>query len=130
VYDESLVDGRDSTLYNSRRSAWIWAEDISTGRRAECEVFIDRIHSLLIATSTRRINVGDTEVLQLQAFDEHGDVFSTLEGLPFEWSNTHNQIAHGISFTNANVNVSSVRLALEQIGHGTDVLPIIGSRLG
>jgi hypothetical protein len=37
-------------------------------------------------TKFRRINVGDLEVLELLGYDEEGNVFSTLEGLRFEWT--------------------------------------------
>jgi len=110
----------------TRRSAWVWAEDIATGRRAECEVYIDRIHSLQIMTSTKRINIGDTESLRVQAFGREGDLFSSVEGLPFEWSHTSEQVARRLSFAEANIVVSPTLHHLEEEGFDTDVLPIQG----
>jgi len=63
-----------------RKSAWVFATEITSKERLECEVFIDLIHRLEILTSTRVINVGDTVSLEVQAFDVHDNVFSSLEG--------------------------------------------------
>ena len=41
---------------------------------------MDRIDRIEILTSTRRVNVGDIESLDIQGFDENGNVFSTLQG--------------------------------------------------
>jgi hypothetical protein len=52
----------------------------------KCESKIAKIKRIEILTKFRRINVGDLEVLELLGYDEEGNVFSTLEGLRFEWS--------------------------------------------
>ena len=67
---------------SERSSAWVWAELIGedTAHRVECEVFVDHIHRLEVLTSTRVVNVGDTESIDLQAFDKQNNVFSTLAG--------------------------------------------------
>ncbi len=115
-----------SASSSGRQSAWVWAEDLTTGHRAECEVYVDHVSSLIIGTSTRRINVGDTESLDVQAFDEHGSVFSTVEGLPFSWVNSAEHIARRLTFAEANMNVSHTLLALEREGFAGDRLPIQG----
>lgn len=44
------------------------------------QVFVDAIARLNVLTSTRVVNVGDTETLDVQAFDAIGNVFSSLVG--------------------------------------------------
>lgn len=58
----------------------MFAEHIETEIRVECEVFVDKIVELEILTSTRIINVGDSEAIDVQGFDEFHNVFSDLEG--------------------------------------------------
>jgi nuclear pore complex protein Nup210 len=93
--DTSCMGGRGSTTMlvttvpaageqlGVKKTAWVWAEDVTTGRRAECEVFITTIDKLAIKTSTRVLNVGNAESLDVQAFDSAGNVFTSLEGLAF-----------------------------------------------
>ena len=51
-------------------------DDVCTG----LQVFVDAIARLHVLTSTRVVNVGDTETLDVQAFDAIGNVFSSLVG--------------------------------------------------
>ena len=113
-----------------RQSAWVWAEDIRTSRRAECEVFVDSIAALAIGTSTRRINIGDAESLDLLAYDEHGDLFTTLEGVPFVWTSSAERVARKLTFAEAAIEVSPLRSQMEQLGFSTDRLPIQGALPG
>lgn len=68
---------------SERFSVWVWAEEIHSHERVECEVFVDRIHRLEVLTSTRVVNVGDSESIDVQAFDQQNNVFSTLAGYDF-----------------------------------------------
>lgn len=69
-----------SAPQEGRKSAWVWAEDISNSQRVECEVFVDVIQRIEILTTTRVVNVGDWETLDVQARDGLDNVFSSVEG--------------------------------------------------
>lgn len=69
-----------------RRSTWIVAEDKLSGRKIRCEVFVDRIARIEIETTTRVMYKAEKEVLDVLAFDAHGNKFSTVAGLAFHWS--------------------------------------------
>eukprot|EP01083_Nonionella_stella_P015319 42851_1 len=101
---------------NGRTSATIIATVPKTGQSAECEVFIDKIHRLQVATSTRLIYLGKYESIAVNGFDDKGNKFTTLQGIAMKWSGikTHLQI---ISFAEA-------RLMLPGIMDGTNKNPL------
>ncbi len=95
----------------------------------ECEVFVDIIARLEILTSTRRVNVGEKESLDLQAFDQFNNVFSTLEGLEFRWwwpEDQQRSILGKLSFASACMDVTPTRMRIEANGLETDRLPVEG----
>ena len=69
-----------TSVDQGRQSAWVFADDISSGNRVECEVFVDAIHRLELLTNTRVVNVGDAEAIDIQAYDGMGNVFSSVQG--------------------------------------------------
>lgn len=64
---------------------WITAKDANTGRVLSCEVRLATIKKLEILTKQKTVLVGDYETLELLGYDSKGNVFSTLEGLKFNW---------------------------------------------
>lgn len=68
----SQVEQRVSTL--------IHAYDPKSGDSAECNVFVDQVHRLEIATSTRLIYLSKYESIRVLGFDKDGNKFDTLEG--------------------------------------------------
>lgn len=68
----SSTDALAQIAASGRRSAWISATDLGSDLRLDCEVFVDVISSIQMLTATRRINVGDVETLEVQAFDIQG----------------------------------------------------------
>lgn len=46
---------------------------------------ISKIHKIEILTKLRTIDVGDVQVLEVLGYDPEENVFSTLEGLRFNW---------------------------------------------
>jgi nuclear pore complex protein Nup210 len=90
------------------------------------EVYLDRIHRVQILTSTRLVNVGDVETLKVQAFDEQGNVFSSLEGLAFDWLLNADGILRRLTSAEARMNVSETHKALELKGLSGDLLPVKG----
>jgi hypothetical protein len=45
-----------------------------------------RIHRLEIFSRFRQINKGDKHYMEVRAFDDEGNVFSSLEGFKFDWN--------------------------------------------
>ena len=45
-------------------------------------------------TKLRTIDVGDVEILEVLGYDKEGNVFSTLEGMRFEWSIQANETSN------------------------------------
>lgn len=65
------------------------AEDRS---RLHCDVFVAPIYELEIFTTVERIDVNATETISVIAKDQHGNTFTTLQGLRFHWSASNTDI--------------------------------------
>jgi len=52
----------------------------------KCESRIAKVARIEILTKLRTIDVGNVETLEVLGYDEEGNVFSTLEGMRFEWT--------------------------------------------
>ena len=52
---------------------------------------ISKIHKIEILTKLRTIDVGDVQVLEVLGYDPEENVFSTLEGLKFNWKIEQNE---------------------------------------
>ena len=70
-----------------KTSAMIMAEDKATGLLLRADIIIDRIHSLKIVTKTHELYLEETpEKFEVRAYDEHGNEFSSLDGIKFRWT--------------------------------------------
>ncbi|KYR02872.1 nucleoporin [Tieghemostelium lacteum] len=81
-----LVRNPGSLTNAERNSAFIYAEEKMTNRILQCEVFVDKISSIVIETTTKTMYKDDVEELHVRAYDSVGNVFSSIVGLEFEWS--------------------------------------------
>ncbi|KAJ6229270.1 nuclear pore membrane glycoprotein [Anaeramoeba flamelloides] len=71
---------------SERKTLNIHAQELKTGKLLTIDVFVDTIAKLEILTTSRSIYLDSMiEVLQVQAYDLEGNVFSTVGNLPFEW---------------------------------------------
>nr|CAH8822724.1 unnamed protein product [Trichobilharzia regenti] len=69
-----------------RAVATIYAKIINAEHIVKCDVIVDDIHRIEISTTTQELYLHNTPVsLVVTAFDEYGNTFSSLEGVPFEW---------------------------------------------
>ncbi|GAM18714.1 hypothetical protein SAMD00019534_018890 [Acytostelium subglobosum LB1] len=100
--------GRDSTL--------IYAEDRTTNRRLRCEVFVDRIASISIETTTRIMYKDASEILEVEAFDSQGNRFSTVLGIEFEWSVSASNIIQIVPFKDASRDTDPILISMEKEG--------------
>lgn len=63
------------------------------------------------------IDLGNNLVLELEAFDQMGHRFSTLEGMYFKWEIVHQKgerVLKILKFTQAMQEASSIRLEIEE----------------
>ena len=65
-----------------------------TGDILRCESRVAKVHRIEIMTKLRTIDVGDVEILEVLGYDKEGNVFSTLEGMRFEWSIQANETSN------------------------------------
>ena len=57
-----------------------------TGNILRADVFVNRINRIEITTTTRELLLGQSpELLDGIAFDDTGNLFSSLDGLVFDW---------------------------------------------
>lgn len=102
-----------------RRSTVILAEDVKTGQTFPCTVVIDEIVKFEILTTRRTVHVGDFEIISVQAFDSEGNVFSTVEGLPFSWTLRPQGVVQVVPFRDAPVKASKTQIAVEEAVRGS-----------
>ena len=59
----------------------------ATGLELRCDVFVDTIDHIEITTRTRELLLEEEpERFELQAFDDEGNMFSTVRGHEFSWT--------------------------------------------
>ncbi|KAL5109652.1 hypothetical protein TcWFU_000165 [Taenia crassiceps] len=59
---------------------------VATRHVLECDVIVDDIHSIKIDTTTQELYLHNTPAsLVVIGYDEFGNTFSSLDGIPFEW---------------------------------------------
>ncbi|KAF2071451.1 hypothetical protein CYY_007225 [Polysphondylium violaceum] len=122
-----LVHVRSGSLAE-RNSAFIYAEEQSTGKRLQCEVFVDRISSIVIETTTKTMYKDDLEELFVRAYDSVGNVFSSIIGLEFEWSIASGNIIQIVPFRG--FPLDDVALKMEQEGLQTSFVLVQGVDTG
>ena len=112
-----------------RSSSWIIVEDIQTGKKLRCEVYIDKISKIYIKTTTRILYHNEIEQLFVQAHDEHGNLFSTLEGVQFHW-NIATKSLSVVPFSSSSVEISSKVIKMEKEGKQGDSILVQGKVSG
>ena len=129
-FDEKPEDGCSTecivsvtqNVSDRRSSSFVIAEDLISGRKVRCEVYVDKIERIEIETTSRKMYHDDIEELKVLAFDSIGNLFSTLEGLEFQWSiiamnqNTPISPLKFVPYAESNIEVSDVLLEMERKG--------------
>lgn len=59
---------------------------LETGDKLKAEAKISFISKIEILTKSKIIEVGQIQLLEILGFDKDDNVFSTLEGVKFEWN--------------------------------------------
>ena len=110
---------------------WISAKDIASGDILRCETRIGLIHNIKILTNMRSIDVDDINQLEVQAFDKEGNVFSTVEGLKFQWRIEENpQALRIIPIKEAHFKTSEKKAEMERKKLMTDISLLKGLKTG
>ena len=71
----------------NRLTSIVWAQSHGQSERFRCDVIVDSITSIEIETTTQELFLEDAPVaFEIRAKDAKGDIFTSLEGLEFEWT--------------------------------------------
>jgi len=65
---------------------WLTAKDKRSGQALTAEITVGKVAKLEIFSRFRQIPKGDRQQLQVRAYDDEGNVFSTLDGFHFDWT--------------------------------------------
>ena len=95
------------------------------------EAKVGRIHSIQILSHMRSIGVDDINILEVQAFDKEGNVFSTVEGLNFQWRIEENpQSLKFINIKDAHFKTTEKKVEMERKRMMTDISLLKGLKTG
>uniref|UniRef100_H2XQ25 BIG2 domain-containing protein n=1 Tax=Ciona intestinalis TaxID=7719 RepID=H2XQ25_CIOIN len=127
VYVESRAATRKTTL--------LLAESKLSHAVLQCDIIIDRIHSVDIVSRTRELYLDDPpETLKIRALDDEGNTFSTTAGLTFDWNLLQDASAHSIlniqRFTDTMYSAEPYVEQLEQDGKQSDTILLSGRQTG
>ena len=109
---------------------WLTATDLETEQILKCEAKVKPITRLQILTKFRTLDVGDHEQVELIAFDEENNSFTTLEGLKFEWSVRGEGKADFVNFIDSNFKSTEERHKLENMNYQSDIVILKGLKTG
>ncbi|CAD7927335.1 unnamed protein product [Amoebophrya sp. A120] len=107
----------------------IFAKDPQTGSKP-CDVYVSDIQDLEIVTPARRINVDDVDQLAVQGYDAERNLFTSLEGISFDWRIRDHNILQHTQMRETEAYVSGQRTQLEEEGKYSDVLMVRGKATG
>jgi len=121
--------------FETRKSTFITAQEIASGITLKCEVFIDKIASIQLQTTPRTLYRDEVKLIEAQAYDSQGNLFSTVIGLQFKWSfPTRSYFATStmrtIPFRSSFVEVSSIVLEMEDRNLQTSFILAQGIKTG
>jgi hypothetical protein len=109
----------------------IRATEVTTKEVLISQVQVSRIAQIKILTNFMTIDVNDVQKLYIEAFDESGNVLSSVEGLQFDWRIESNaQALKVITSKEANYENTPVRLAMERNRLKTDLVLVRGIQTG
>ena len=126
----------EAYIYTKSKSikdiTYVTAKDKRTNEYFKCKVGFAEVSRISIEKSFDTINVGDIFELHVLAYDDKGNIFSSLEGWKFNWKilSGHNN-AQLIKFIDhGKVEIGEKREKIEKSGHHSDIILIKGSQTG
>uniref|UniRef100_A0A8C5WSA5 Uncharacterized protein n=1 Tax=Laticauda laticaudata TaxID=8630 RepID=A0A8C5WSA5_LATLA len=136
---KAIIQARSSQI--TRLTSIILAEDVLTGQVLRCDAIVDVIHTINIVSTTKELYLEDSPLqLKIQARDSEGNTFSTLAGLPFEWtivktsetnefSDFHNALQI-LKFSESTYIPPSYILEMEKVAKQGDIVLVSGMKTG
>eukprot|EP01054_Gregarina_sp_Poly1_P006014 Gregarina_sp_Poly_1__6013@NODE_316_length_9570_cov_97_231822_g271_i0_p1_GENE_NODE_316_length_9570_cov_97_231822_g271_i0NODE_316_length_9570_cov_97_231822_g271_i0_p1_ORF_typecomplete_len1956_score240_78_NODE_316_length_9570_cov_97_231822_g271_i012157082 len=109
-----------------REKSWVFADDAESGVGVKCEVYVAPIASFVIETTAKSLTVGGAETLRVRAFDKEGNVFTSLEGLRFEWEIGDARVVQVASLKNDVYRPSPARRRIHEQGEQSDIILLKG----
>ena len=126
----------EAYVYSKSKSqkeiTYVTAKDKKTNEYFKCKVGFAEVSKISIEKNFDTINVGDVFELHVLAYDERGNIFSSLEGWKFNWKiiNGHNN-AQLIKLTDhGKVEIGDKREKIEREGSTSDIILIKGFQTG
>ncbi|KAF0991214.1 hypothetical protein HZS_208, partial [Henneguya salminicola] len=125
VYCVNSVQLISVSTYNSREGSIIQFSDVFTGLTLKTHAFVDKINKIEIVTRRRILYIGEAkEKIEVIAYDDFGNIFSSLLGALFEWrlscpdtKNCKSRLPVSIvSFQSSNYDVNDAILKIESKG--------------
>lgn len=128
--------------YSGRKETAVYATEISSGSVIRCEVFIDKITRIQIFHHSVKLDIGGLSTLQIRAFDDNENVFSSLVGLQFNWNlmpqsiESDNHLLHiplnetPLSDCGGFCGDLETQIQLEDNGVGSDLYVVRGIEIG
>ncbi|KAH3764385.1 nuclear pore membrane glycoprotein 210 [Pelomyxa schiedti] len=132
VISKKLPVGDIQNIHH-RHSTWVTAEDQLSDSILRCEVSVDDIHRLDIATTTRILYKGLVQVVSLTGFDSSNNHFSTLEGILFDWTIETLSLSTPFrirNFRDVSVEASQMLLELEAKGLRSNAVALESMTVG
>ena len=100
------------------------------GYDLRCEVWVAPIQSVTILTTVRKLSLGTTEKVEVQAFDDGNNVFSSLAGLRFDWAAPNRDILRVLRLSETKVDATFSQREMERRGMLTNSVQIEGVKTG
>ena len=109
-----------------------------TNRILRCEVFVDQIKSFAVVVRTHSLYKEEEETLELEAQNSHGDTFSSLEGLHFQWELVPEEMDYSAStsvlqivpWQDSNLDIHEIFKSMERQGLQTSKILVRGTQTG
>jgi nuclear pore complex protein Nup210 len=76
------------TMRETKTLTWITARDRDSGQVLRCQAKVGAVDRLGILTHYRQFSVNENQHLQVAGFDDEDNIFSSLDGLRFDWTVT------------------------------------------
>lgn len=100
------------------------------GYELQCEVWVAPIARIQILTTVRTLSLGNTEKIEVQAFDDRDNVFTSLAGLHFDWRDVDSKVLRVIRLKSTNVIMTEAQEKVESEGKMGDSVQIEGVKTG
>eukprot|EP00946_MAST-07B_sp_MAST-7B-sp1_P000048 g48.t1 len=100
------------------------------GYELQCEVWVAPVARIQILTTVRTLSLGYSEKIEVQAFDDRDNVFTSLAGVHFDWRDVDFNVLRVIRLKSTNVMMTKAQEKVEAEGMLGDSVQIEGIKTG